>query len=489
MGKRRSIRRQFTITFIAVVAGTIALCILANLLLLRPYYMAMKQSAVRDAYRSVNEAVVKGEIASSEFDVKLSQIGAKYDIRLLVLDAESQTIKASMEDNGRMARLLWNNILGIREPGTHIEIIEKTSNYTLQIESYEKTSTEYLTCWGYLDNGNMFLIESAVDSVNESALISIRFLIVAGLIAMALGVLFILILAKRMTRPITDLTALSEDMKSLHFDAKYEGDAGNELDLLGENMNELSATLETTISDLKTANNELLRDIARKEEIDEERREFLSNVSHELKTPIALIQGYAEGLAEGIIDDEESRREYCRVIMDEAGKMNRMIRQLLTLSHLESGEDKVSFARFDIVELIRNYLRSARLLIEKAGCNVRMEEYPPCEVWADEFLVEEVLQNYVTNALHHLDGERVMEIRITKREERVRVSVFNTGEPIPEESIGHIWEKFYKVDKARTREYGGSGIGLSIVRAIMESMHRDYGVINYDNGVEFWFEL
>ena len=118
-----------------------------------------------------------------------------------------------------------------------------------------------------------------------------------------------------------------------------------------------------------------------------------------------------------------------------------------------------------------------------------MEETPPTEVWADEFLTEEVLQNYVGNALHHVDGERVIEIRIRRGDGVVRVSVFNTGEPIPPESVEHIWEKFYKADKARTREYGGSGIGLSIVRAVMEAMHQDYGVINYDNGVEFWFEL
>ncbi len=97
--------------------------------------------------------------------------------------------------------------------------------------------------------------------------------------------------------------------------------------------------------------------------------------------------------------------------------------------------------------------------------------------------------NYYTNALNHLEGDCVIEIKLEKKDDKVRISVFNTGEPIPEDSIDHIWEKFYKVDKARTREYGGSGVGLSIVKAIMDSMHQEYGVRNYDNGVEFWFEL
>ena len=219
------------------------------------------------------------------------------------------------------------------------------------------------------------------------------------------------------------------------------------------------------------------------------RKEFLSNVSHELKTPIALIQGYAEGLQEGINEDAESRNFYCEVIMDEAGKMNEMVKKLLTLNQLEFGNDVVSMERFDIVDLVQNYLKSADILAKQKNATVRMDTYEPIYVWADEFKVEEVLQNYYSNAINHLDGDRIIEIRLKQDEGKVRISVFNTGTPIPADSIEHIWEKFYKVDKARTREYGGSGVGLSIVKAIMDSMHQQYGVQNYDNGVEFWFEL
>ena len=100
-----------------------------------------------------------------------------------------------------------------------------------------------------------------------------------------------------------------------------------------------------------------------------------------------------------------------------------------------------------------------------------------------------MLRNYISNAFHHVDGEKVVEVKVMKGPDKARVSVFNTGQPIPEEDLAHIWDKFYKVDKAHTREYGGNGIGLSIVKAIMESFHQEYGVNNYDNGVEFWFEL
>ena len=140
-----------------------------------------------------------------------------------------------------------------------------------------------------------------------------------------------------------------------------------------------------------------------------------------------------------------------------------------------------------------------------------MEEYPPIYVWADEYKTEEVFMNYFSNAVNHCRGEKKIIVSLLRQGEdfseegtgegeapvenrgfgagKVRVGVFNTGEPIPQEAIPHLWEKFYKVDKARTREYGGSGVGLSIVKAIMESMNQKYGVENYSDGVLFWFEL
>lgn len=286
-----------------------------------------------------------------------------------------------------------------------------------------------------------------------------------------------------------ELTQISERMIHLDFDAKYTGNSKTEVALLGKNINELSETLENTISELKSANNELQRDIEKKNKIDEMRKEFLSNVSHELKTPIALIQGYAEGLKEGINDDDESRDFYCEVIMDEASKMNNMVKKLLTLNQLEFGNDTITMERFDVTALIKTYLQSVEILCRQKEITVQMKDYPPIHVWADEFMTEEVFGNYFSNAMNHVAGDKVIDVKLILKEKNVRISVFNSGQPIPQDSIAHIWEKFYKVDKARTRAYGGSGVGLSIVKAIMESMNQKFGVINYDNGVEFWFEL
>ncbi len=290
--------------------------------------------------------------------------------------------------------------------------------------------------------------------------------------------------------PILELTDISKRMTELDFEAKYiPRPRRNEIDELGEHMNGLSGTLEQTISELKSANNQLLIDIEKKTQVDRMRKEFLSNVSHELKTPLALIQGYAEGLRECINEDAESRDFYCEVIMDEADKMNRMVQKLLTLNQLESGNETISIERFDLTELIAGVVSAAGILLQQENITVTECPSEPLFVWADEFMVEEVVTNYLSNAIHYAGEPKEIAIRYRKTGLCVRVSVFNTGSRIPEEDIDKIWNKFYKVDKARTREYGGSGIGLSIVKAIMESHHRECGVVNCDDGVEFWFEL
>ena len=347
----------------------------------------------------------------------------------------------------------------------------------------------YVECWGQFENGYYFLIRTPLESIQESVSISNSFYFFVGLTIILISGILILVVTNRITKPISELTEISRRMADLDFDAVYECTAGNEIDVLGENFNIMSQRLEKTISEQKSLNLKLQKDIEDKIKIDKMRKEFLDNVSHELKTPIALIQGYAEGLNENISDDPESRAFYCEVIMDEAAKMNKLVKNLLTLNQLESGKDAAVMERFDIVTVIRGVLQSMQIMIEQKEAQILFDEKHPVYVWADEFKVEEVVTNYVSNALNHLDGDRQIEIRVLTEKDYVKVTVFNTGKPIPEEDIPNLWNKFYKVDKARTREYGGSGIGLSIVKAVMEGMHQKYGVCNYDNGVEFWFTL
>lgn len=470
------------------MAGTILLCWFINNTFLEKYYLNDKQKTMQESYQFINNVSNEGSFDSENFDIEFQNLCAKNNIDIIIIDAEAKTLKTSSNNYEILSRQLLDYLFEEKNLPAN-RLLEKGEQYEMRMLLDERTKQEYIDMWGVLDNGNLFLFRSPLESIRESVAIANRFLAYIGIGAALFASVLIMVISRKITEPIKEMTRISERMIELDFDAKYTGKSKTEIALLGQNINKLSETLETTISELKSANNELKRDIEKKNEMEQMRTEFLSNVSHELKTPIALIQGYAEGLQECVNNDEESRNFYCEVIADEASKMNQMVQKLLTLNQLEFGNNKVSLERFDVTALIDNYLQSSMILCEQKGIQLRMEKYPPIHVWADEYGVEEVFNNYFSNAVNHVDGERIIEVKIQNLQNKVRVSVFNTGKPIPEESVPHLWEKFYKVDKARTREYGGNGVGLSIVKAIIDSMNQSYGVLNYDNGVEFWFEL
>lgn len=483
---KHSIKRQFALIFMAVMAGTILLCILLNNLFLGKFYLRSKTDVIIDAYNIISQEANSDAYGTLEFTEQLNDVCSVYNITICIMDSNSQMKYESINGGKELEAQLIGYIFGLYRSG-EVKVLEEGDGYVIQ--RIRTGEDEYLEMYGRLNSGISFIMRTPIESIRENAKIANHFFAYVGIIGVLAGGIIIWYVSRKITRPILTLSRISEQMVHLDFEAKYRGRAHNEIDLLGENINKLSASLEKSISELKTANNELQKDIEKKEKIDEMRREFLANVSHELKTPIALIQGYAEGLSEGINDDPESTAFYCEVIMDEASRMNNMVKKLLTLNQLEFGNDVVSMERFDITALVRNYIQSAAILTKQNEITVEFKDYPSIYVWADEYKTEEVFMNYFSNAVNHCSGEKRIEVSLEVKDSGVRVSVFNTGERIPEEAVPHLWEKFYKVDKARTREYGGSGVGLSIVKAIMESMNRSYGVENRENGVCFWFEL
>ena len=485
--KKHSLTRQITSIVSLLVAGAILLCWVLNTTLLPRYYMHNKKEVLMENYQTISNASAQNELESDEFAVTFDNLCSNGNIMALILQQDGKVLRSSVNDLDALRTEFWDVLLH----GDKMEVLYSNKQYQLLKKTDTRLDSEYLVLVGVLENGDMVLMRTAVESIRESAAISNRFLLFAGAAAIVASILVAFFTTRHITKPLQQLTDISKRMVDLDFNAKYESDQSNsyEVEELGNHINRLSENLERTISELKTANVELQDDIEKKIQIDEMRKEFLSNVSHELKTPLALIQGYAEGLQECINDDAESREFYCEVIIDEADKMNRMVKKLLTLNQLEFGNDQVIMERFDMTELIRGVANSTKILMEQKGIRLELENSEEAWVWGDEFKVEEVITNYMSNAINHADGEKLIRVFYTRSEDKLRVSVFNTGQPIPEEDIEKIWVKFYKVDKARTREYGGSGIGLSIVKAIMDSFHQRCGVITHEDGVEFWMEL
>lgn len=487
---KKSLKKQIVVLFLGLLGVVFLANWCMNNFFLERYYVAKKEKTLRSVYERLNKIEDTDEYLDEELLKSISDICNRYNMSMMILTENFEPMFGTESSQNKYQGLqgrLWGYFMGIDT--SEVDIMEETDDYVMQKTVDFKTRVEYLEIWGMFNTGYYFIVRTPMEGIRDSVRTSNEFLGYVILIGLLVSLILVFWMARKVTDPLLELTELSKRMADLDFDAKYTAGGQNEIGQLGEHFNQMSETLEHTISELKTANNQLQNDIEEKIQIDEMRKEFLSNVSHELKTPIALIQGYAEGLKECINDDAESREFYCDVIMDEAAKMNQMVKKLLTLNQLESGKDAVVFERFDLVRLVSEVVHSAELLAGQKEAQILFHKPESCYVWADEFKTEEVITNFVSNAINHVDFEKIIEVKIQKINGKVRTSVFNTGVPIPEEDLEKIWIKFYKVDKARTREYGGSGIGLSIVKAIMDSMHQPFGVRNYDNGVEFWFEL
>ena len=538
--KIHSIKFKITLLLVVTVTCLVAMLIGFNSIFSEKVYMNRKQKSMINSYENVNEIMQKYtdlQIDKDTMCADMENISTAKGISVLVVDSSWCTIYVSTQgDDSMMERLRMSIFNGdifknngsqdkapepkdqeddsdnpadkddkkehrkrlediIDMSGTSLvenrTIISSNDNYTLQKVYDERLGDYYLEIWGTLDNGYSIILRTPIQGIKDNVNISTTLIKYVGGAILAVGIIAAFVVSTYITRPIKQLSNIAEKMSEMDFNARYEGSDKGEIGLLGKSMNNMSEKLEQNIAELKKANLELKKDIDKKEKLEIMRTDFLSNVSHELKTPIALIQGYAEGLKEGITDDPESMEFYCDVIMDEANKMNTMVKRLLTLNQIEFGNDEPEMERFDINELIASVADANAIRAGQKNMSIIFDNRNEHNfVWADEYKTEEVLTNYISNAINHCCNENIIKVNVEQIDkDNVRVTVYNSGKNIPEEDIEHIWEKFYKVDKARTREYGGNGIGLSIVKAIVESMGKQCGVRNVSDGVEFWFDL
>lgn len=498
---RHSIRFKLTSILIITVLTILVIVSAANLAFAETFYYQVEKDNIANTYEKINN-YIRNETTVEQLEKQCWQITQNSSIRILiaktsVLDGLVTVVNTTYE-KGETYETMFQYLSIIQDyvlwggDEQSVQIVEQLQNqgYVVSEGKRQGRIPGDLSLFGMLDNGYLIAMQIPMEGMRATITIFTRFLSYIASIAVVFGACAMYIVSRSFTTPIKEMADVANRMRDMDFDAKVTTITPDELGDLGVCINDLSAKLEQTISELKTANNELRKDIDQKTKIDDMRKEFLSHVSHELKTPIALIQGYAEGLRENIFDDdEESRDFYLEVIEDEAQKMSRMVKRLLELNEIEFGQDKVHIERFDVVELLKNLTSSTDILFQKKGVTLEFEQEEPIYVWADEFMIEEALSNYISNALNHVcDGGKV-KIHFEHRETDVRIYIYNDGNPIPEEDLEKIWIKFFKVDKARTRAYGGNGIGLSIVAAAMAAHGKEYGVSNKENGVEFYLDL
>lgn len=507
---RTSIRTKITLYLVATIFCMVAMsCVIAMGFIKKYFYNDMKEKLVM-TYNSCNTLFGQDD----DIDAKelTNDVVNESGAMIYIVDGDNMKIyttvneKAAVYDNLSFIADYFDYSKGTNKDNPNIvrKKIEDNDKYDIQITNDRNNGSSYYDVVGFLDNGFVVIIRKQISSVDSTITTSLKFFIMVFSVVALFGFVMVYFVSNAFAKPIKRMAKAAKSMAQLDLDTRVEYSGKDEIGELADSMNEMAYQLRNTLTELRQANERLQTDIDEKVQIDEMRKEFLSHVSHELKTPIALVQGYAEGLKDNVIEDDESKEFYCDVILDEAGKMNRLVRQLLDLNELEFGMDRVHPEVFDISSLIRNVVDSSSILIEQNNAVVELGDGmdTECDVYADEFMIEQVFTNYFTNALHYCgDGCKVrVWTRTTDYEKyheteagiikgNVRVFVYDEGPNIPEDELDKVFIKFYKVDKARTREYGGSGVGLSIVAASMAAHNKNYGVYNVEDGVVFYFDL
>ncbi|SCW39400.1 Signal transduction histidine kinase [Eubacterium ruminantium] len=496
MNIKDSLRFKISVIVVVITLASLLLGIFVSRYVIESFFKKQTKAGLVDTYNYCNQLFKEADIYNysvDEIQNKLKDLyndGSSFpDMLIFIVDKPTMTIFYSvfLDDNSA------NEIKGIIKNYDFSKIQNK--KYVIKTSDDNELSFtkkgEFMYLIGMLDDGNIIIIKRPLVRTTRLYRYVSKLFLIAFSALILIELIIVIFVSTVFIKPIIKMSYIAKRMSNLDFDAKIEVGSNDEIGILGNSMNELSVKLEKTISELKTANTKLRDDIEDKIQIDDMRKEFLSHVSHELKTPIALIQGYAEGLKDNVSDDPESREFYCDVIIDEAGKMNKLVMRLMNLNELEFGENNISIQRFDITELIVGIVKSSNIMIEQSQAKVIFDEDMIVTVWADEFMIEEVITNYLTNAIHYVTpgGNIRIWYDLDNEKNKIRVSVYNDGDNISDEAIGKVFIKFYKEDAARTREYGGSGIGLSIVETIMKKHNNDYGVYNVDGGVVFYFEL
>ena len=485
-----SVKVKLFLTLSTTVLLIILFLIIVNNFALEKFYLYKKQNTLKSVYESLND-YYKTPGQDNDLQTELEKLSIKNNFDILIKDNNGINLYTTNKNFSTVIGSI-NDILDKVQGGKELE---SNDNFTIKKQRDSKNGLSYMMLSGKLENGYFLYIRIPLNSIQDSVSISNNFLLMMAGFTILIASIMVTIVSKKFTEPILELNNIAKKMSNLDFSQKYKvTNARDEINDLGRSINTMSDKLERTIKQLRNSNIELERDIEEKSKIDEMRKTFISDVSHELKTPIALIQGYSEGLLENINNDEESRKFYAEVILDETNKMDKLVKQLLELMKLEYGKREFNNKEFNIVELEKEVIRKTNVMIEEKQAEIKFDENEDIRVFADDFYIEQVLTNYLTNAIKNVKeiyGEKYIKIsnEINKEEQKVCIKVFNTGEQISEENLNRIWNRFYKADESRHREDGGTGIGLAFVKAIMSNYDNKYGVKNLENGVEFYFEL
>ncbi|MDO5517346.1 MAG: HAMP domain-containing sensor histidine kinase [Clostridium sp.] len=466
----KTIRTKFFLVFMVLILSLTLGGIFLNSLLLEPYYMSKNKDMLVNTSKLIQEQYSSDK---DNIDSFINTEARSYGINIFIIDSDSNIVYGSSDlKNSQIKKLITNRITSCPENKNpvhrrNVEYIQKGNN------NEDETKLMYTTNLG---DGHSLILIKYVKSIQDSVKIANEFYILAGTFIFLAGSIFVLFFSRKITKPIIEMSNVAENISNLNFDEVVDIKSKDELGTLAQSINKISHKLNKSLNDLKN---------------DLERRKILvRNMSHELKTPIGIIKGYSEGMKYGLANNKEKMDKYCSILVDECDRMDKLVKELLDYSMMDDGLVNLNISNFDISEFLSYTSNRFKLMFEQNNINFTLNCNNHCVINADREMLEKALSNFITNAIKYGDSEKI--ISITSRlvdDNKIKISVFNSGSNIPEDEVNKIWDVCYKVDKARSRELGGHGIGLSLVKLIAQLHNGTCSVENIEKGVIFSLEI
>ncbi|MCF7924700.1 MAG: HAMP domain-containing histidine kinase [Candidatus Izimaplasma sp.] len=512
---KSSLRSKLFLLTYGIILSFIAGLIIFNNSILKNYYIYRKNEIFVDAFTEVKRLSLNDET----FDNELLRIESKYNISIQVISQDEAinpniTIE-DLENDDSLYEFAYGNPYLIPRQEV-INFIYQYNQATENSESFpigKRTDIGDSSYDGFLfdietnnldesadliglfvateteNDGYLFYFNTITSqSIDENIWIFNSFTIVVGMLFMVLSAILMYFVSYRFTNPILQISKVADEIANLNFSNKVEIPNEDEIGQLGKSINLMSDELKTTIDELQVSNKRLAEEILYKNKVDKMRKDFIASASHELKTPLSLIMGYTEALK---LEDvkEEDRLAYLEIIIDETNKMNKLVREMLNISQIERGIITINKTEFSVKTLVDKTVKLFSLIFKEHNINLNID-VEDMKIVSDFEQLQTVLINFLNNSINHIKEPK----RLTIKSEivsnsKIRLFINNTGEKIAEEDMENLWESFYKVDKARTRSYGGHGLGLAICKSIFDALDYKYGAKNTDEGVSFYFDI
>ncbi|WP_273320286.1 sensor histidine kinase [Vallitalea guaymasensis] len=474
----KSITMKWMLAILLLLTLLIGSMILVNSVFLEKYYIFKTKATFVNEYEVLLEQYK--ESTDNEFLSILKKQNSNTGYKYLVVNEKYDVILSSapefqIDDRFELTRFLKKFLSKhqneLSEDKIFYQALKSDDNSQYDIVLAAKLKRDYF-----------LLITKPVQQISDNVAIANDFIIMIGIGVLIIGALIAYYMSRRIVRPLLEITKITSKIAHLDFSKRYKGTLKDEVGILGQSINKISEKLHSTISDLNQANTDLQAEL-------QLQKRFLASVSHEFKSPVGLIRGYAESLQLGMAQNKEEAEEFTAIILQETDHLSRLISDIILLMHMDSGTFHIDKKKFNLAVSIQDIINKHAQMPTEKPLQFRTEIPSILPVCGDEGRIIQVLENLISNGIRHVDSRGILLITAKQLNDQVKVEVYNSGNPIPEKHLPHLFNAFYSAHDSRSRNKTGSGLGLSIVNSIMQKHGGECGVLNKEDGVVFWFSL